>query len=293
MISRLHDKLGGAGLIVAVLALVAAVAGTALAAGGLTAQQEKQVTKIAKKYAGKRGPAGPQGSPGSPGSNGTNGAAGSPGSPGKGVVTATVAPGLSCSEGGISIEVEGSGTKKFVCNGEEGLEGELGPEGNPWTAGGTLPPNATETGSWSYSGKFAALPQPIVDISFSIPLAAPLGESAVHLINSNGEELVLNIPEEKVEEIPPTKCSGTAEEPSAASGNLCVYSGKLLVSGAGSFFASDFINTPASACSEFGCLSAFGGPGAGSSTAGARLTFIWGEEGGHSGWGTWAVTGGP
>jgi hypothetical protein len=82
MLKRLQNKLGTAGLIVAVVALIAAVAGTAFAAGGLTKQQEKQVKKIAKKYAGKQGPQGPKGDAGPAGSQGPKGDQGSKGETG-------------------------------------------------------------------------------------------------------------------------------------------------------------------------------------------------------------------
>lgn len=85
MVSRIHSKLGTAGLVVAIVALVVALTGAAYAAGGLTKQQEKQVTKIAKKYAGKKGaagPAGPQGPAGAKGDTGAKGNTGSPGAPG-------------------------------------------------------------------------------------------------------------------------------------------------------------------------------------------------------------------
>ena len=73
MFSRMHDKLGTAGLVVAIVALVFAMVGGAYAAGGLTKQQEKQVTKIAKKYAGKPGAQGPQGPQGPAGLVGAKG----------------------------------------------------------------------------------------------------------------------------------------------------------------------------------------------------------------------------
>ncbi len=82
MISRIHSKLGTAGLVVAIVALVVALTGAAYAAGGLTKQQEKQVTKIAKKYAGKQGATGPAGPQGPAGGKGDAGAPGSPGAPG-------------------------------------------------------------------------------------------------------------------------------------------------------------------------------------------------------------------
>lgn len=83
MLSRLHNKLGTAGLIVAIVALVAALTGAAFAAGGLTKRQEKQVKKIAKRYAGKRGPAGPAGPQGPAGAKGDTGAKGDRGEKGE------------------------------------------------------------------------------------------------------------------------------------------------------------------------------------------------------------------
>ncbi|HVV72142.1 MAG TPA: hypothetical protein VHI52_11700 [Verrucomicrobiae bacterium] len=53
-IQRIHQKLGTAGLIVAIVALVAALAGGAYAAGGgLSGKQKKEVTKIAQVEAEK------------------------------------------------------------------------------------------------------------------------------------------------------------------------------------------------------------------------------------------------
>jgi hypothetical protein len=138
MLSRIHSKLGTAGLVVAVVALVAALTGAAFAAGGLTKQQEKQVKKIAKKYAGKRGPVGPQGPAGAAGPKGDTGAKGDTG-----------------------------GT---------GPEGPEGPEGSPWTAGGVLPSGESETGRWSVSPN--APGQEFVSLSFNIPLAQAPSEIA-------------------------------------------------------------------------------------------------------------------
>ncbi len=136
MFKRIHQKLGTAGFIIAIVALVAAVGGTALAAGGLTKQQEKQVTKIAKKYAGKNGapgatgPVGPAGPAGAKGDTGAQGPAGpqGPGGPG-------------------------------------------GPAGSPWTAGGTLPSGSSETGAWSV-GTPGTETLYTSSISFGIPLSS-------------------------------------------------------------------------------------------------------------------------
>ncbi|MBA3867401.1 MAG: hypothetical protein H0X42_13840 [Solirubrobacterales bacterium] len=54
-ISRIHQKLGTAGFIISIVALVAALGGGAYAAsGGLSGKQKKEVEKIAKKDSAKR-----------------------------------------------------------------------------------------------------------------------------------------------------------------------------------------------------------------------------------------------
>jgi hypothetical protein len=83
MFSRIHARLGTAGLIVAVVALVAALGGGAWAAqSGLNAKQKKQVQKIAQTEAKKlvgTGPAGAKGDTGAPGAKGDTGAPGAKG----------------------------------------------------------------------------------------------------------------------------------------------------------------------------------------------------------------------
>jgi hypothetical protein len=132
MLKRLHDKLGTAGLVVAVVALVAAVTGTAFAAGGLTKKQEKQVVKIAKKYAGKPGPQGPKGDAGPTGAAGPAGPAGA--------------------------------------QGPKGDTGSQGPEGPPGPTETVLPPGKTMTGVWSFRGKGET--EYWVNISFPLRLPA-------------------------------------------------------------------------------------------------------------------------
>jgi hypothetical protein len=212
MFSKLHNRIGTAGLVVAIVALVAALGGAAWAAGGLTKQQEKQVKKIAQKYAGKPGVQGPKGDAGAQGSQGPKGDTGAPGPPGSpGVsgkgVSVSPAPGSECPEGGVSVEVEGAGGEESVCNGLQG------PPGEPWPAGGTLPSGATETGTWNINlvaGKSTQIP-----ISFTLPLA-------------NAPEPVL------VEGASATGCPGIVnEKPTAASGKLCLYQVKLTTGAAG------------------------------------------------------------
>jgi hypothetical protein len=216
MFSRIRDQIGTAGLVVAIIALVFALAGGALAASGSSSGKATASAKGKPGPRGPRGPKGPQGAKGDPGAPGVPGAAGPAGAPGKdgangkSVVVGTEAKGLNCAEGGTNVEVEGSGTKKFVCNGKEGKAGK---EGSPWTAGGTLPAGKTETGSWvigvTLEGTSFDVPT-FVPISFPIPLSAELSASQVHYVQ-NGS-------------VAPAGCTGgTAAAPKADPGNLCVY----------------------------------------------------------------------
>jgi len=202
MFSRIHQRLGTAGLIVAVVALVAALAGGAYAANnGLNKKQKKQVNNIAKKQSkkwskkfskrfaepgpkgdpgapgatGLPGPRGLQGVPGTPGTPGTPGEPGEPGENGKSVELAGVAPG--CPEGGATVAIEVNENPQEICNGEKGDTGD------PWTAGGTLPSGATETGSWAMPG---ASPPVATAISFPIPLAQPIAEPNTKFVPSDG-----------------------------------------------------------------------------------------------------------
>lgn len=288
MLSRMHEKLGTAGFILAIVALIAAFGGAAYAAkeAGLNKKQKNEVKKIAKGATGPQGPQGPQGPAGPAGNTGAAGAAGADGKS----VEAEAASVAKCSEGGTVFKINGTEVGK-ACNGEEGEEGEAGAEGSPWTAGGTLPAGKTETGSWAFAGTFSASANPSVDISFPIQLSAALDGSKVHLINKNGKELVLSLEEEKVNEVTSTACTGTAKVPTATAGNLCVYSGTLLLPNTQGFFASSFISNPGDDCVGIGCEPLLGGPGAGAGVSGAIVTFEYDSAGTRAGHGSWAVTG--
>jgi len=157
MFDRIHRKLGTAGFIISIVALVAALGGGAYAAsGGLSGKQKKEVEKIAKKFSGKPGPAGatgPAGAAGKDGSNGSNGAAGTAGTAGK--------------------------------------NGNNGTNGSPWTAGGVLPKGSTETGGWSVQStedEVNAGTVALTSISFPVPLAAELAGEHVFYIPTAGPE---------------------------------------------------------------------------------------------------------
>jgi hypothetical protein len=216
---RYHDRFGTAGVVLGVIALVLALGGSAIAASGLSGPEQKLIQKEAKKWGkkfakqGPAGPAGQNGTNGKDGSSGQNGTPGAPGAAGKSVVLGSAVPG--CSEGGVSVEVEGSGTKKEVCNGENGTTGFTD----------TLPSGKTETGTWSYSASTASseevepglwVTRPT--ISFNIPLASLIPSEKIKLGGPGGD----------------THCStdGQAfQNPTADPGYLCIYPGSEFPNG--------------------------------------------------------------
>jgi hypothetical protein len=241
-VRAIREPFGTAGLAVACIALIAALGGTALAAkGALTGKQKKEVEKIAKKFAGKpgapgaagsegkQGPAGAAGKDGTNGSNGTNGKDGTNGTNGTDGVDGESPVGTHFAgnaeptgnpcegAGGVEYEIQSTEEVSIVCNGEEG---------SPWTAGGTLPPGAMETGAFSVQGSNETEAEVELGlfstVSFSIPLASPLDAEHVKLAGGfpfpeacktfklDGEGHFIN---------------GTVNEPFARPGYLCVYFG--------------------------------------------------------------------
>lgn len=150
MFSRMHEKLGTAGLIIAVMALLAALGGTAFAAvDKLSSVEKKEVKKIAKKFAGAPGApgaAGPQGPQGPKGDTGPKGDAGTPGKNGTNGV-----------------------------NGENGMCSVSVPKCE-------LPPGATMTGVWGFNS--IDIERPLEQISF--PLALPTEPTEVQIIGLGG-----------------------------------------------------------------------------------------------------------
>jgi Collagen triple helix repeat (20 copies) len=236
VITRIHSKLGTAGFIISIVALVAALGGGAYAASShLTGKQKKEVTKIAqteaKKYAGKpgapgaTGPAGPtgpagaagtagaagekglKGDTGTAGANGTNGTNGTNGKSVE-VGTATSTPTGECPEvGGATVQVAGEpSTKKHVCNGTDGTSG--------FTK--TLPPGETETGAWTISAYNIPKEKEVyAPISFSIPLEEGAEGTSYFLTL----EEIQNEDGEGWDE----GCTGSVNDPIAPEGVLCVY----------------------------------------------------------------------
>jgi hypothetical protein len=206
MLHRIREHFGTAGLLVAIAALVAALAGTAFAATKLNSTQKKEVKSIAKSFQGK-GPAGAKGDPGAAGTAGAPGAkgdAGSNGSSGTSATTESFNGALhGCTEGGVVVK--SASPEAIVCNGKKGTNGEDGETG--FTE--TLPPEKTETGTWSFESNGTAYN--VSPISFPIPLAATdASQITVHYWR---ESDVTHDPE----------CTGTIDAPDAEPGVLCMY----------------------------------------------------------------------
>lgn len=259
MYSSLRSRFGIPGVI-AVVALVFAMMGGAYAAsGGLSAKQKKEVKAIAKSFqgsgpAGAVGPAGPVGSKGKDGVNGEIGGKGLPGPPGaagESVISAPITPGPTdthCNEqGGSEFEVEESAVVSYACNGKDG---------SPWTAGGTLPEGATETGTWTFNGTDADTAGIDVSISFPIPLEEEVEEGSARFVPVSAGS-----------------CAGSLILPTAPKGKLCVYAEGLT----NSTFKGIFTLNE--------------GSEAAASTMGALMRFSVSGVGVARGHGSWAVTG--
>jgi Collagen triple helix repeat (20 copies) len=188
--------------VAATLALVFAMSGGAYAAKRYlitsTGQINPKVLKSLKGASGKNGSAGAQGPAGTAGAAGAKGDAGAPGGQGP---------------QGVPGEKGEKGEK-----GGKGTEGEPGQEGSPWTAGGTLPSGATETGAWT-SGEILATTSVnvLTAISFSIPLEKALDAQHVHYVTA------LEVEEKSGPSL--EHCPGTVEKPQAEPGELCVFQG--------------------------------------------------------------------
>jgi hypothetical protein len=213
MFDRIHQKLGTAGFVISIVALVAALGGGAYAAsGGLDGKQKKEVRQIAKRYAtagvaGAVGPAGPAGK------NGARGAEGLAGENGVGVTTAPATSG-ECPSGGIRV-ISANGQAK-VCDGAAGSS-----EGGGGGFSETLPSGKTETGVFSsgiHSDAETEAETPYgfaAPVIFSIPLAAPIAEGHALYVTAEEQEVGAG----------PADCPGSAESPSAQPGTLCIYQG--------------------------------------------------------------------
>jgi Collagen triple helix repeat (20 copies) len=225
--------------VVVTFVFVFALSGGAFAANKFLVTSVKQIKpSVLKQLQGKVGARGAQGAVGPQGPQGSAGVQGAVGA--QGVVGLKGDTGL---------------------QGEPGKNGENGKEGSPWTDHGTLPSEATETGTWAFNATNKG--EAFVPVSFSIPLAEGVGQSQVHFVTRTEWE----------HGGAPAECPGSVEEPKATPGNFCVYESFLV----NAEFVT--INNP----------KGFGGEGV--APVGGWMTFKFeNEEALRRGWGTWAVT---
>jgi hypothetical protein len=191
--------------VIATLALVFAMTGGAYAAKHYLITSTKQISpKVLKALKGKAGANGAQGLTGATGPAGPAGTAGAAGA--KGETGAAGGQGAEGKEGKAGTNGK---------NGFNGKEGEKGVEGSPWTAGGKLPSEKTETGAWNVIG-LVTLPNNgtlleeeqearTASVSFTLPVESAV--TAVFVDMENG----------------PSECPGTEEKPEAKPGFLCIY----------------------------------------------------------------------
>ncbi|MET0557992.1 MAG: hypothetical protein ABW065_04900 [Solirubrobacterales bacterium] len=211
MISSIRDRLGPAGFILAIVALVAALGGGAYAAsGGLTGKQKKEVKKIvqqeAKTLQGPAGPAGASGKDGAKGDTGAQGAKGDPGAPGGAGSAGTSPVGTpftgskgTCTAGQGGVEFKGANTT-FACNGTDGET----------VFSDVLPPEETETGTWWFQGNGGSVQAAV--ISFPIQLS-PTDAASIKTAHLSSEPPAQFTPE----------CPGSVNSPEAEPGALCIY----------------------------------------------------------------------
>src|SRR5579863_1113861 len=203
MIGSVRRRLSYAN-VVATMALVFAMSGGALAAGHYLLTSTRQISpKVLKALKGNNGAPGAQGAAGAQGPAGPAGAQGPAGPAG--------------------------------AQGEPGAPGGEGKEGSPWTAGGTLPKGASETGAWSAVGPYLeGVGAKMTLASFSIPLSSPPAIYVIGVEEGLGEAKENARAKEENEgrkakgepELPlpiPTDCKGNVLKPGAVAGNLCVF----------------------------------------------------------------------
>jgi hypothetical protein len=197
MISRIHEKLGTAGFVIAIVALIAALGGTALAAAGLNSKQKKEVKKIAKSFQGKgptgpAGPAGPQGSKGDAGAAGKDGAQGAPGQ-----------------------------------KGATGPKGDTGEDGACSNANPTcdLPPGATVIGNWAFvaPGRTGSSGNEVAAVTLDYPLKAPFTGDPPQT-RWIGQDSWLEPGDPPYDT---ADCPGTPADPEAEPGFLCIYAARV------------------------------------------------------------------
>ncbi len=236
-IRAIREPFGTAGLIVACVALIAALGGSAIAAkSGLTGKEKKEVKKIAKQVAGKPGapgstgpvgPAGPAGAKGDTGAAGATGARGDTGAAGaKGATGATGAQGPAGEAGMCS---EANPDCKLAPGGElTGLWAAAGGSGDYVMDAISFPVRVSPAPTAIYPQVVGEAPESwnigwvLEDGAQTLYGPYPCVAGCEGAIQDQEDPFkALDEAEEAYEEV----CPGSAEEPKADSGFLCIYVG--------------------------------------------------------------------
>ncbi len=232
MFSIFRNRFGIPGVI-SVIALVFAMIGGAFAASnGDNVHATASAKKGPRGPRGKPGPAGPQGPAGPVGPKGDAGSAGSNGTSAE--ASSFAGAKGSCTEGGA--EIKSASPTVQLCNGKKGANGTFSTE--PLPAGKTL------TGVWSAAGdrSSSSISFPIevnspltalIQFSVGVPFGVQIENEATHLYPTEGAS------EEELLNSWAASCPGSAAEPKAESGFLCIYpikgegvSGKVIAAAA-------------------------------------------------------------
>jgi len=188
MLSFMRNRFGIPGVI-SVVALVFAMLGGAYAAN----KSADSKASASKAKRGPRGPKGPRGPAGSQGPVGPTGAAGAAGAAGK--------------------------------------EGPQGPKGEPGPLLETLPAGKTLKGAWGVGGSLGKEEGPgraLVEVSFQFPVSPAPTVYYMQVDNAFGAKIpqtgpvTIPLTPEESEEFEDA-CPGTAAQPEATAGNLCIY----------------------------------------------------------------------
>lgn len=143
--------------------------------------------------------------------------------------------------------------------GPRGIQGVAGAAGAPGPITGTLPHGVTLKGAYDINQPVAAAGQAAsTSISFGLQLASA---PTVHYIKAGAAV--------------PTGCSGTASNPGAASGNLCIFEAASANGSAGEVDPLNPVSGSPNTATVFG----------------AAVSVVSGAPGAFATYGTWAVTG--
>jgi len=246
MISRIHSKLGTAGLVVAIVALVAALGGGAYAAQqGLNGKQKSEVKKIAKKFAGKPGATGPQGPKGDTGAtgpagkngtngtNGTDGEDGAPGAPGEAGMCSAEEPECSLAAGGLLTGVWSAAGAEYIS-----------------PAAISFPVRVSPAPTAIYASDVAEF-----DVGYQLKDGSAVLYGPYPCVEGCSGSIVEQADPfaalQESEDAFLAACPGNAADPKAASGFLCIYK-KDLTGGATAPAAGNAVSSKSEAAHTFG-----------------------------------------